>query len=95
MDIRKSILEKYVNYNPEEDPNGSQGQAIADSVMSVFGSYESFNKYKKQQEKEFIPSQESLNMTKGDAMKHYLGKIKKRLDDSIKNNSDDNIDSKI
>lgn len=82
MDIRKSILERYVSYNPEEDPNGSQGQAIAESVISVFGSYESFNKYKKQQEKKFIPSQESLDMTREEAMKYYLGKIKKRLEDS-------------
>jgi hypothetical protein len=79
MDERKIILEKYVNYDPNLDHNGSQGHGIIDRVLSVFGSYESFKKYKKQN---FVPTY-STGMNAEEAREESLSRIRKRLDDFV------------
>lgn len=41
---KKTLEEKYLKYNPEEDPNGAQGIELADQIIEKYGSIENIPK---------------------------------------------------
>lgn len=41
---KKTLEEKYLRYNPEEDPSGAQGMELADQIIDKYGSIENFPK---------------------------------------------------
>jgi hypothetical protein len=76
MEIKRRILERYLNYDPDEDFNGSQGLKIADEITRVFGSQESLKRYQKTIEGE-VKSQE--NSDKENKYKEILNLYPKRV----------------
>ncbi len=86
MNRKESLLFTYLNYHPEQDPNGSQGHAIAESIDTVFGGLENFNNYKnayeKKQKQKFKPTY-STGLTNEEAREEAIKRIKKRLEDSL------------
>jgi len=48
---KKTLEENYLEYKPEEDPNGSQGMELADQVIGKYGSIENMLKVIKKDKK--------------------------------------------
>ena len=75
MDIKRSILERYLDYEPDEDFNGSQGLKLADDITRVFGSQQGLKKYQRTVEESKSQQNSGKENKYNEILNTYPGKV--------------------